>query len=268
MLTLFNQLLIIIFVALTSLCSVYAEKTFKEDSIETLTWMGKASYLQFTQRNNLYFAAVGVPAVAYAFEYDKRLQARYGGTEIANIVDHVGDAGVVFNFPVLHGAFYWYGKKYGNSHHVQFAKEYFAAMYLALFETGILSYVDVHKRPVVGDESFWEKEFRGDSSWPSGHVIPYMSLTFKTMQFYGAKWAAIPFVFSILSSMQRVQDNKHWVSDVTASFLISAWASEGVRAAAGYNKNHPFYKWAFEHNLTMGFIKNNGVLGPALSFTY
>lgn len=262
----FKQYLIFIIILLPF--SLKAEKTFTEDGLETLSWMWKGSYLQFTQRNNLYYAAAGAPILWYTFENDKRLQRRYGGTEIANIVDNVGDAGVVLNFPVLHGAFYLYGKKYGNSHHVQFAKEYFAAMYLALFETGILSYIDVHNRPVTGDESFWEKEFRGESSWPSGHVIPYMSLTFKTLQFYGPKWAAIPFALAVMSSMQRVQDNKHWVSDVVGSFFIAAWASEGVRAAAGYDKNHPFYKWAFEHKLTMGFIRKNNILGPAFSFTY
>jgi membrane-associated phospholipid phosphatase len=238
------------------------------DMVDSFRLLFEGSYQQFTTVNNLYHAAWGIPLNWYAFEEDKRLQKRYGGTEIINVVDHVGDLGVIFNFPVLHSAFYIYGKRTGNNHHVQFAKEYFAAMYLALVETGILSYVQVHHRPQPQDASFWEKEFRGDSSWPSGHVIPYMTLFFKTLQFYGPAWSAIPAVLTIMSSMQRVQDDKHWVSDITGSLLLSAWASEGVRKAAGYDKNHPFYKWVFEHNAQVGFLRYRGALGPRVSWSF
>ena len=102
-----------------------------KDTKETFGYLIKGSYLQFTTVNNLYHAAWGVPLNWYAFEEDERVLARYGGTDISNVVDHVGDLGVVFNFPILHTGFYLFGKKYGNDHHVQFAKEYFAAMYLA-----------------------------------------------------------------------------------------------------------------------------------------
>jgi membrane-associated phospholipid phosphatase len=242
---------------------------FWEDGKETLNLMLQGSYLQFTEVNNLYHAAWGVPLTWYGFEHDDRIKNRYGGSEIANLVDHVGDAGVAFNFPILHGAFYYWGKKTGNNHHIQFAKEYFASMYLALLETGLLSYIHVHERPVTGDESFWEEKFRGKSSWPSGHVIPYMTLFFKTMQFYGPEWATIPFVLTVMSSMQRIQDNKHWLSDITASFLLSAWASEGVRKAAGYDKNHPFYRWVFEHDASLGFLRlEDGSLMPRVSWMF
>ncbi len=242
---------------------------FWNDAKESFSLLFKGSYTQFTTVNNLYHAAWGVPAVWYAFEHDDRIKNHYGnGADIPNLVDLVGDAGVAFNFPILHGAFYYWGKKTGNNHHVQFAKEYFASMYLALLESGILSHVSIHDRPETENQSFWETEFRGKSSWPSGHVIPYMTLFFKTMQFYGPKWAAIPLVLSVMSSMQRVKDNKHWLSDVTASFLLSAWASEGVRKAAGYDHNHPFYKWVFEHDASLGMMRFDGALAPRISWNF
>lgn len=239
-----------------------------EDSKDALDLLVRGSYLQFTEVNNLYHAAWGVPAVAYAFKHDDRIKSRYGGSDIASVVDNVGDLGVVFNFPVLHAGFYYYGKKTGNNHHVQFAKEYFAAMYLALAESGLLSYVSVHSRPETSNQSFWETEFRGDSSWPSGHVVPYMTLFFKTLQFYGPKWSVIPFALSIMSSMQRIQDQKHWLSDVVGSFVLSAWASEGVRKAAGYDKNHPFYKWVFEREGSIGFIRYQDAIGPKVAWRF
>lgn len=239
-----------------------------QDLKESFTWLFQGSYLQFTQKNNLYLAAAGAPVIWYSFEEDKRIQTRYGGTEIKNIVDHIGDAGVAFNFPILHLGFYYYGKSKGQSREVQFAKEYFAAMYLALAETGIFSYIDVHKRPVPGDVSFWESEFRGDSSWPSGHTIPYAALFYKTLQFYGPWWSTIPFALTIASSMQRVQDQKHWLSDVTTSFFLAGFASEGVRAAAKSKDNHPFYKAVFEHDVRVGILKHRNAIGPQVAFTY
>ncbi len=273
--TMKKVILIFLFLA-ASVNSTYAqEEEAKLDS--SVVWsdtkdafrlLFEGSYQQFTTVNNLYHAAWGVPLNWYAFEHDDRIQSRYGGTEIANIVDNVGDLGVIFNFPVLHAGFYYYGKKTGNNHHVQFAKEYFAAMYLALAESGLLSYIDIHERPITTDNSFWEEEFRGKSSWPSGHVIPYMTLFFKTLQFYGPKWAAVPLVLTVFSSMQRIQDQKHWFSDITGSLLLSAWASEGVRKAAGYDKNHPFYKWVFEHDAQIGFLRFKGALGPRVSWRF
>tara|TARA_R110002072_G_scaffold276051_1_gene437387 strand:+ start:120380 stop:121192 length:813 start_codon:yes stop_codon:yes gene_type:complete len=238
------------------------------DFKETVSLFAKGSYTQFQTKSNLAYAAAAAPVVWYSFENDKRIQARYGGTEIKNIVDHVGDAGVIFNFPIIPIGFYYYGRKNNNNHHIQFAKEYLAAMYLTLAETGIMSYFYVHSRPVTGDESFWETEFRGKSSWPSGHVVPYMTLFFKTLQFYGPAYATAPFVLTVMSSMQRMQDNKHWLSDITMSFFLSAWASEGVRKAAGYKKNHPFYRWVFENDASLSLLRYQNSVGPKLSWTF
>lgn len=259
---------LILFSLFVSLLPLKAETTFKEDLYESVNLLIRGSYTQFTTSSNLYYAAAAVPSVWYSFEHDDRIKSRYGGTEIKNIVDHIGDLGVVTNFPVIHGVFYYVGKKNQNNHHVQFAKEYAAAMYLALAETGIMSYFYVHSRPVVGDESFWETEFRGKSSWPSGHVVPYMTLFFKTLQFYGPAWSSLPLVLSVAASMQRIQDQKHWLSDVTTSFFLSAWASEGVRKAAGYKKNHPFYKFALEHNLQFGVFRKFNTLAPMVALNF
>ena len=111
-----------------------SSSAFWEDAKESFSLLVKGSYTQFTTKTNLYHAAWGVPATWYAFEHDDRIQSRYGGGDIPNVIDHVGDLGVILNFPVLHSAFYYWGKKTGNNHHVQFAKEYFASMYLALLE--------------------------------------------------------------------------------------------------------------------------------------
>lgn len=238
------------------------------DLLISFTWLFKGAYLQFTQVNNLYYLPPAVVTTWYAFEEDKRVSAYARSRKLRKHVDIVGDLGVVFNFPFVPAAFYYYGRATKSHHAVQFGMEYFAALYLALSESGILSFIDVHERPEKHELSFWETQFRGDSSWPSGHIIPYTTLFFKTMQFYGPYWSLLPLVGSVWSSQQRVQDGKHWLSDVVASFWLSAFASEGVRAAAKYKNNHPFYKWIFEREARVGIIHHRNKIGPRLVWNF
>lgn len=238
------------------------------DTKTTFTWLLKASYMQFTVKNNLYYGIAGAGASWYAFEEDDRIAALTQSKEIKNIVDHIGDAGVVLNFPLLHAGLWYYGKKSGNTHMMQFMMEYASAMYLTLAETGILSYIQIHKRPSGDNVSFWETEFRGDSSWPSGHIVPYSALFFKTLQFYGPAWSTIPLVFTVLSGLQRMQDGKHYLSDIVGAFFLSALASEGVRKVAGYNGNHPFYKRWLEHDVKVGMLRYKRAWGPVVSFNF
>ncbi|MBK26849.1 MAG: hypothetical protein CME70_22800 [Halobacteriovorax sp.] len=238
------------------------------DTKTTINWMLKASYMQFTVQNNIYYGAVGAAASWYSFEHDDRIAALTQSKEIKNIVDHVGDAGVFFNFPFAAMGAWYYGKKSGNTHLMQFMMEYASAMYLTLAESGLFSYIQIHKRPSPHNISFWEKEFRGDSSWPSGHIVPYSALFFKTLQFYGPGWAMIPLGLTVMSGLQRMQDGKHYLSDIVGAFFLSALASEGVRKVAGYHNNHKFYKRWLEHDVKLGMLRYKKAYGPLISFSY
>ncbi len=242
-------------------------ETHTEALQDVASWMGRGSYLQFTQINSLYYAAGGLPLVWYSFEHDQRLTdryGRYGQDRINGVVDAIGKSGVVLGFPIIPLGYYFYGRSQGQARHIQFAKEYAAAMYLTYLETMVLSHIHIHQRPNTTDLSFWETRFRGDSSWPSGHAVPYWTLFFKTLQFYGPAWSLIPLGLGLVASVQRVQDRKHWTSDLTASFLLAAWASEGVRAAAAHSDNHPFYRWIFERNVRVGLWQHRGTYGPRI----
>ena len=236
---------------------------------ESFGLLFKGSYLQFTQVNNLGYATLAVPSLIVAFEEDDRLSNHYRGKNVGNFINHVGDFGVVLNQPLFPVALYFAGDYWGNSHLVQFAKEFFAASYLALAESGILSFIDIHERPSTQNLSFWDKSFRGDSSFPSGHVIPYQVLFFKTLQFYGPAWSVLPLGLSVVAGMQRVQDRKHYLSDVVGSFFLSAFASEGVRAAANYDGNHGFYKRFFERSdIQVGILRHRNAIGPMISASF
>ncbi len=240
----------------------------KEDTKTTIDYFLHASYQQFTVKNNLYYSGVAIPTLWYSFEHDDRVTAYAMSREIKNSVDHVGDAGIIFNFPLVPIGLYLYGRRKQNTKLMQFSMEYAAAMYLALAESGLISYIPVHDRPSLNGISFWETAFRADSSFPSGHIIPYSTLFFKTLQFYGPYWSIIPLTMTVMSSMQRVQEGRHYFSDIIGSFFLSAFASEGVRARANYQGNHPFYKWIFENQAQVTFWKNQETWRVGLQFSY
>lgn len=242
--------------------------SFKNDAIKSFSYLIKASYVQFTQPANLVYAGMAAPALWYSFEHDKRLTALASTKKIPKYVQLVGDFGVVFNFPVVPLATYCYGRYRESSKVTQFAMEYFATLYLSLAESGLFSFIPIHERPSTQNISFWEEAFRGDSSFPSGHVVPYASLFFKTFQFYGPYWAMIPAALFYFSALERVRNRKHYVSDVVGAFFLTAAASEGVRAVAGYDNNHPVYKWIFERQARVGLLKYRNAIGPMIAWRF
>lgn len=241
-----------------------------------LMWRGAGR--QFTQKTNLYYVGMGVPATWYAFEHDKRISNHYMTGNVPWYLNLAGDLGVVLNFPIVTiGLWYWGGTK-ADSKLQNFAMELAATTYLTLVESGAMSYVMVHRRPNEQNLSMWETDFRGESSFPSGHVVPYAALFFKTLQFYGP-WASLgPFGLYVMASMQRIGDGKHYLSDVVSAFFLTGIASEGVRAAANHQENlHPFYRWWAQHDVNVGLSRvywpdrregGPGVLMPTFSMTY
>lgn len=234
----------------------------------SFSWIFKGSLEQFKTKNNLYYAGAAVPTLWFTFENDDRLTASATKKPMKKHIELTGDLGVLLSFPILHTGFYIYGRSTHNKHHTQFAMEYFASMYMALGESALLSFVPIHERPDQDNLNKWETGFRGNSSFPSGHVIPYYGLFFKTLQFYGPYWAIAPGVLSVWAAMQRVRSGRHYTSDVVGSFFLMAFASEGVRQVAGYEKNHPFYKWVFENEGRISVIKHKGVYGPSVVWNY
>lgn len=245
-----------------------SERVFKNDFKTAVGYLLKGSYTQFMTTSNLYYAGVAVPTLWYAFENDKEIVARAAKKDIPKHMEITGDLGVICNFPIIPlGAYYW-GRRKKDNRLIQFSMELAASLYLALAETAILSWIPVHDRPNKDAVTFWETAFRQDSSFPSGHVVPFATLFLKTFQFYGPYYAIVPAAMFYLSATQRVRDEKHYLSDVLGGFFLAAWASEGVRAVAKYKDNHPVYKWLFEHDARVGIIHHRDKIGPRLTWNY
>lgn len=265
----FKALLILL--SLSFNASAYAELAsgkIGKDFKTSFDYLFKGSLLQFKQPQNLYYLGAAAPALWYSFDQDERLSDLARSKELPKHIDIVGDFGVFLNFPVAQAGLYYWARSKEKTHTMQFVMETFATTYLSLLESAFLSFIPIHERPDQNNLSYWETGFRGSSSFPSGHMIPYAAITFKTFQFYGARWAMLPMLLTVWSSQQRVLDGKHYVSDVVGGFFLTAMASEGVRAAAGYSKNHPTYKWLFERNFQVGVTRYEGAIGPRVSIDF
>lgn len=242
--------------------------TYWEGLKDGVSLMGKGSVDQFKEKNNLYIAVAAVPSLWWSFENDDRINENQKSKEISKFMQISSDLSPALSFPLIPYAFFTYGKVYDDVHSVQFAKEYFAALYLALVESAAISLIPVHERPNTENLSKLETAFRGDSSFPSGHVVPYATLAFKTFQFYGPLPALAPLALFVGTSYQRVRDQKHFFSDIVGGFFLSAFASEGVRRAGLYKNNHPIYREIFEHDVQVGVSSYRGVIGPRLSWNW
>ncbi len=237
-------------------------------SLLSLGYFARGAALQFTQVNNLGYALAATPALWYSFAEDDRLVAHARTKSMPKHIEFTGDLGVALNFPLISIGYYTYARMSGENRYAQFAMEYFATLYITLVESGIMSFVDVHERPNQENLSSWETNFRGDSSFPSGHIVPYSTLFFKTFQFFGPWWSLPPLVLTLWSSQQRVREGRHYVSDVVGAFFLTAFAAEGVRAAAGYDKNHPLYRKWMERKIDVGITTYRGAIGPRLSYQF
>lgn len=260
------------FILIFSLNSVANENEapqYKDDFIESLEWSYQGSYKQFQRTQNLVFAGAALLSTMYFIKNDERIsQKSVNKKKNEKIFRIVSDSSIFFNTPIMPFIFYSIGVSNNDQHMVQFSKEYFSALVLSLLETAIISTIPVHQRPDQKELSFWEKAFRGQSSFPSGHVVGYSILGFKTLQFYGPSYAIAPLALAAMTGFERVHGEKHFVSDVIASGFISLLASEGVRYSAGYQKNHRIYEWIFNHEFSLNYIRKGEVPGLAVSFKY
>lgn len=245
------------------------ERTLWGDFKTSLIFAGKGSYLQFKGTQNQILWGISALTVAYYFKNDKEIAEKAKRPrENEKLITLVSDIGIGFNTPIISALFYSWGRKNNDEKMIRFSQELFATSALSLIETAIISAFPVHQRPNTSNLSFIEKSVRGTSSFPSGHVIGFAALTFKSFQFYGWPSAIIPGVLTFISAFERIHTEKHYISDVIASTFITLLASEGVRAASNYSGNNSLYKKLLMHEFKMGYIRKDKAPGLVVSFKY
>jgi hypothetical protein len=241
----------------------------KEDLIDSLEWAWKGSYKQFETTQNKIFFGLAIVASIYFIDNDERIsQNIVKKNKNEKVLRAISDASIFFNTPIVPIAFYSWGRSHSDNKMIQFSKEYLAAQVLTLVESAAISLVPVHQRPDQKELSFWEKAFRGQSSFPSGHVVGYSVLAHKSFQFYGPLASILPTTLAVATAYERVHGEKHYISDVVASGFLSFLACEGVSVATGYKRHHPVYKWIFDHDFSLDYIRKDDIPGMRVSFSW
>ncbi len=239
------------------------------DFLDSMNWAYRGSMMQFQNTENLVFSSFSLLSTLYFIKNDKRISSRaVKKKKNEKLIKLISDSSIFFNTPVMPMLFYGVGASRKDQKMLTFSKEYFSAMTLALLETGLISAIPVHQRPDTKKLSFWEKAFRGQSSFPSGHVIGYSILGFKLFQFYGPRYAILPFALAFTTGFERVHAEKHFISDVVASGFISFLASQGVAYASASDKHHALYKWIFAHNFSLKYMRKKNTPGLITSFSF
>lgn len=246
-----------------------SEFDFTEDFKTSLGYAYDGIGLQFSTAQGFLAAMIAVGSTFYFVKNDDTISQKAVRRESdGHVLTIISDTGVFFNTPIVPSAFWLYAKKNSDTKMRRFAMEYFATGLLAMGETVVISAIPVHQRPSGDDLSPVEVWFRGRSSFPSGHVIGFAALGFKTLQFYGPLYSIVPLGLAGVTAYERVHSEKHFASDVIASGFITLMASEGVRLASKYEHNHPLYKLIFDYDFRAGYIYDKDSRGVQVSWRY
>lgn len=233
------------------------QHNLKDDFFTSLDYLKRASYLQFQGTSNWIILGGTVAVMIPLWNSDKKISKNQSAKKDYGYEKVVADVGILANFPVVPALAYYVGRSNQDEKMIKYSQEYFAALNLALIEAAVISFVPMHPRPTEKENlTFWEKNFRYESSFPSGHTVGWSVMTFKTFQYYGPIYAAVPAGLAYISSMERVKTDKHYVTDVIGSSIVALLASEGTRMAGANKDNHKIYKWIFEHDLKVGFLSD------------
>ena len=106
--------------------------------------------------------------------------------------------------------------------------EVVSTMIVSMLEASALSFYPLHERPDQRDLKKSETLFRGDSSFPSGHVMTYYAIALKTHQYFGLKYALAPYLATFITARERIASKKHFFSDVVGAIFLTYWAHRGV----------------------------------------
>ncbi len=237
-----------------------------DDSATTVSYVKDGFLGQFSKDNATAFIFASA-SIGYILTQDDQLRT-YFGTGTSSFAKNISSLAILFNIPILPVSFYALGRQRDDKKMISFSQEYLATLIISLVEANLISAIPIHKRPSPDNINFWEKNFRYESSFPSGHVMGYAAFGIKTFQYYGPYKAFIPLLAGFITSYERVASNKHYVSDIAASWFLTFFASEGVRKAVNYSGNHKAYKWLFENDISFNISLQSGVFGGLVSMNF
>lgn len=214
-----------------------ASRNVGDDLLGTLHHMGAGAAAQVTHWDSLALLGltVGGTAVLVATEdywQEDVERADLFGKDARYIADV---SGIVLTFPSVPFGVYVWGRVAENEKLTQFATETAATQGIALLETLLISQIPIHERPVVQrgeitdeEQPFFNRFFRGASSFPSGHITGTSVLAFKGWEWFGWTVGLPAALATAFIGYARVEDGEHFTSDIVSGMALSGLASLGT----------------------------------------
>ncbi len=186
-------------------------------------------------------AALGAVAVVSLADQSIQDQAQShrtsGGDDLARTARRLGEF-PVYAVPAL-GALAA-GALLGDGRVARAGGRMTAGLLTAALTTNLLKPVVGRKRPATTTDAFLFKPFSGRDAWPSGHT----TMAFALATGLGDEIGSLPVSVALygaatLTAWSRVNDNRHWASDVAAGALVGIasaklmngrWRVFGLRA--------------------------------------
>ncbi|HMV31504.1 MAG: phosphatase PAP2 family protein [Gemmatimonadales bacterium] len=167
-------------------------------------------------------AAVGAVAVISLGDQGIQDQAQShrtpGGDDLARTARRLGEF-PIYALPAL--GTLAVGTVVGDGRVVRAGGRMTAGLFTAALATNLLKPVVGRKRPATTTDAFLFKPFSGRDAWPSGHT----TMAFALAAGLGDEIGSLPVSVALygaatLTAWSRVNDNRHWASDVAAGALV------------------------------------------------
>ena len=195
----------------------------------------KASYTQLLDAENLTILGVGGLATWAADANDdgwlRKLRSRDYLTN--DVMSVIGDE-TALAMAAVPLATWLLANRFEDEKLRSFSLETLSGITLVYAETLLIAHaIPTHERPrdLDGDpaSSFFDTAFRGNYSFPSGHLIGPLMVTLKAWDYYGWKAAIVPATVTTVSAFNRIGDGSHYPSDVVAATVLSISAHLSTR---------------------------------------
>lgn len=111
-------------------------------------------------------------------------------------------------------------------------------------------------RPTFTTDQYQFKPFSSQASWPSGHTAQSFALASSVSDEIGSTPVSVGlYALATLTGLSRINDNRHWLSDVVSGALIGIVSTKYVNG-----------RWRVAGAKPPGFLQNDVKVGVSLGF--